>query len=188
MKKGFIGCLICCCLLSCADYTPKPKGYLRIEPGTPLYAQLSETELPYAFHISHLTTVELPPAGQPATWINIDYPVLRAKIYGSYLSITPKTFPEADRESRALFLRPIKQARVSEKAYTDPEAHVYASLFEVAGEAPSPIQFVVTDSVSHFFRGALYYEQYTNVDSIAPVTDYLRTDIMELIQTFHWKN
>ncbi len=187
MRKGCLWCLVCCCLVSCVDFTPKPKGYLRIEPGTPRYSLLLGDELPYAFEVSRLAVVEQPPAGQPATWINIVYPELRAKVYCSYLSVTPHTFPQADQESRALLLRQVRQADVAEKAYTNPEARVYASLFEVSGDVPSPLQFVVTDSVLHFFRGALYYEQYGNADSIAPVTDYLRQDIMELIQTFYWK-
>ncbi len=188
MNKVCIGCLVFCCLFSCSDYTPKPKGYLRIEPEAPRYMPFSKDGMPFAFDISHLAVVELPPAGLPPTWVNIGYPTLKAKIYCSYLPVTRQAFPEIDRESRALLLRQVRQATVAEKAYSHPEANVYATLFEVSGEAPSPIQFIVTDSVKHFFRGALYYEQYGNADSIAPVTRYLQTDIRELIQSFYWKN
>ena len=38
-----------------------------------------------------------------------------------------------------------------------------------------------------FFRGALYYDCIPNADSLAPVTRYLKQDIVELIQSFEWK-
>ena len=66
-------------------------------------------------------------------------------------------------------------------------ASVYGSLFMLDGESASPLQFMLTDSVSRFFRGALYYDCIPNADSLAPVTRYLKQDIVELIQSFKWK-
>ena len=77
--------------------------------------------------------------------------------------------------------------RIREQAYTNPEASVYGSLFMLDGESASPLQFMLTDSVSRFFRGALYYDCIPNADSLAPVTDYLKQDVIELIQSFNWK-
>lgn len=188
MKRWLSILLLCSGCLSCADYTPKPKGYLRFDPQPPQYVLLDEPDLPYVFHVSQQAVVELPLAIDPAGWINIDYPELKAKIYCSYLPVTKQTLAEVDRESRALLLRQVKQSAVTEKVYESPEAHVYGSLFDVNGEAASPLQFVLTDSVAHFFRGALYYENFSNTDSLAPVTHYLRDDMIELIQTFRWKN
>ena len=76
---------------------------------------------------------------------------------------------------------------ISGTAYSNPEASVYGSLFMLDGESASPLQFMLTDSVSHFFRGALYYDCIPNADSLAPVTRYLKQDIVELIQSFEWK-
>ena len=64
---------------------------------------------------------------------------------------------------------------------------MYGSLFMLDGESASPLQFMLTDSVSRFFRGALYYDCIPNADSLAPVTRYLKQDIVELIQSFKWK-
>ena len=173
---------------SCADYTPKPRGYFRIEPPAARYQVLSLDSLPYSFNVSQLATVELPEAGSPEGWINLSYPSLGVKIYCSYLPVTRATLPVAENESRSLVARQIKQAEaVKEQAYSNPEERVYGSLFLLDGEAASPVQFMLTDSVSNFFRGALYYDCVPNADSLAPVTDYLRKDIIELIQSFTWK-
>ena len=104
------------------------------------------------------------------------------------MPVTRATLPVAENESRSLVARQIKQAEaVKEQAYSNPEERVYGSLFLLDGEAASPVQFMLTDSVSNFFRGALYYDCVPNADSLAPVTDYLRKDIIELIQSFTWK-
>lgn len=175
-------------LLSCTEYTPKPRGYVRIEPAPAQYIPLSVESLPYTFQVSRLATVELPPDGNPGGGIQLNYPVFGAKIYGSYLSVTPATLPVAEDESRSLVARQARQAaRVTEKAYQDPEHRVYGSLFLIEGETVSPIQFLLTDSASRFFRGALYYHCRPNPDSLAPVTRYLQADILQMIQTFSWK-
>lgn len=76
---------------------------------------------------------------------------------------------------------------MKEQGYSNPGERVYGSLFLLDGELASPVQFMLTDSVSNFFRGALYYDCVPNADSLAPLTDYLRQDIIELIQSFSWK-
>ncbi|MDR2968985.1 MAG: gliding motility protein GldD [Tannerellaceae bacterium] len=191
MKRGLLlltvllGLFLCA---ACTDYTPKPRGYMRIEPGRPRYSPLLSDNLPYRFSISQLTLVELPPEGSPDGWINIAYPSLNARIYCSYLSVTGDKLSEVERETLALLSRQAKADGITEKEYTNPDEKVYGSLFVLEGEAVSPVQFMLTDSVSHFFRGALYYEMRVNADSLAPVTRYLQEDIVELIQTFRWKD
>lgn len=179
-------CFIGICF-SCSEFTPKPRGYMRIEPGAPYYQQLLLDDLPYTFDVSSLAMVELPPVNDPEGWINIDYPSLNAKIYCSYLSISPQTFPEVERESRRLMEMQVRHTqKIVEREYENVAGEVYGSLFEAEGDSPSPVQFMLTDSLSRFFRGALYYEVRPNADSLAPVTVYLREDIMHLIQSFRW--
>ena len=176
-------------LFSCSEYTPKPKGYPRIEIAKPEYSHLLLNDLPYSFNISQLALLELPPENSLESWININYPSLNAKIYCSYLKITPLSFAVAEKESRSLVVRQAKQANtITEREFDNPEARVYGTLFLLGGEVASPIQFVLTDSVSIFFRGALYYEMKQAGDSLIPITEYIQDDIIELMQSFNWKN
>lgn len=189
MKRFLLVWISLCCAACTQHYTPKPRGYMRLEPPAPHYRLFALENLPYSFHISHLAEIELPPENANEGWINIAYPSLGAKIYGSYLPVTPSTLPEAEADSRELVVRQARHAeRISEKAYTDPEKRVYGSLFLLDGEAASPIQFTLTDSSSHFFRGSLFYEARLNADSLAPVTRYLQEDIQEIIQSFSWND
>jgi len=182
-------CLLCIFCVSCTDYTPKPRGYMRIEPGTAKYVSFEKKGFPFIFSVSNIAKVELPPEEVKVQWMNIVYPSLQAKIYCSYLSITPDKLEDVEEEVRLLILRQAKQVtEIKEQAYEDPSLKVYGVLFQLDGESASPYQFILTDSVRHFFRGSLYFDGKLNTDSIAPVVTYLRKDIIELIQSFHWKN
>lgn len=181
--------LFICIILSCKkNYTPKPKGYLRIEPPEAQYMAFNMDELPYGFNLSTQTAVELPTNDSAQYRFNIDYPDLNAKIFCSYQTITPQTFHEYEDECRRLIEHTNRNAvEINEKIYENKDHHIYGSLFLTEGETASPIQFMLTDSVANFFRGALYYKYSANADSLAPVTEYIKKDIIELIQSFYWK-
>jgi hypothetical protein len=176
-------------LSSCTgNYTPKPSGFLRIEPPTAQYTPFEETELPYAFSVSRQTAIELHEADSAVYMLNIDYPAFNAKIFCTYQRITPHTLNEHTAECIRLAEKVARNAKaITEQYFENTDNNVFGTLLLIEGDTPSPIQFMLTDSISHFFRGALYYNFKTNADSIAPVTKYLKNDISELIQTFYWK-
>lgn len=175
-------------LPACTHYTPKPRGYLRIEPPQPVYLPLVTGSAPYGFHYSRLATVVWPSPPDSASAINLRYPTLGATLYGSYFSLPPERLGAALSDCRRLVGRQASQALgLTEKAFSNPQQRVYGSLFLLEGDVASPVQFVLTDSLSRLFRGALYYDSHPNADSLAPLTGYLRQDIIELIQSFSWK-
>jgi hypothetical protein len=49
------------------------------------------------------------------------------------------------------------------------------------------MQFFLTDTTRHFFRGALYFNTQARPDSLAPVTAFLKEDIAVMINSFEWK-
>ena len=189
MRNIVLYFLFICILLSCRDnHTPKPKGYLRIDLPESQYVAFDIKELPYGFNISTNTVVEMPSKDSSLYWLNIDYPDLHAKIYCSYQIITPQTLHEHEDECRRLMERTVRNAdAINEKLYENRELQVYGTLFHIEGETASPVQFMLTDSTSVFFRGSLYFKHSTNADSLAPVTAYIKKDITELIQSFYWK-
>jgi len=65
---------------------------------------------------------------------------------------------------------------------------VYGILYDLKGNTASSVQFYVTDSVKHFLRGSLYFEAVPDADSLAPVINFFRGDIVHLIETLKWKN
>ena len=49
---------ICC--ISCVEYTPKPRGYVRIEPSKAQYKPLDLSYLPFNFDVSQTAVIEVP--------------------------------------------------------------------------------------------------------------------------------
>ena len=59
---------------------------------------------------------------------------------------------------------------------------------ELKGETASNIQIFVTDSTRHFVTANLYFNTRPKPDSLAPAVNYIKKDLMKMIETFRWKN
>ncbi len=176
--------------ISCTKtYTPKPCGFMRIEPPVAQHSYLETEQLPCSFLVSQYAIIDiLPDEKESRRQMSIEYPALNAKIYCSYQTIRKQTFYSHAENYRKFLKQTTKRiTAIKEKAYENEDEKVYGSLFLTEGESASPIQFVLTDSTSHFFNGALYYQCRYNADSLAPITDYIKKDIIKLIQSFYWK-
>ena len=60
-------------------------------------------------------------------------------------------------------------------------------LYDYTGVTATAAQFFLTDSINHFFRGALYFNTEVT-DSLLPINNFLKRDIKHLIETFQWKD
>ena len=80
-----------------------------------------------------------------------------------------------------------KASAINDSLIYDPEYNLYGLIYQIEGMgAASPYQFILTDSASHFVRGALYFEVTPNNDSLSPVIEFLQDDIRHLLSTFRW--
>lgn len=176
-------------LASCTqEYTPKPKGFMRIALPEKGYT-LIETGCPYSFETAIYS--EFKPdkrVSSDSCWFNIEYPQFKAQLYFSYKPINNNLASYLE-DSRQLTNKHIAKASgIEETIIIKDDTHVYGVLYEVEGSrAASPIQFHLTDSTSHFLRGALYFNVSPNNDSLAPVIDFLREDVLHFIETLNWE-
>jgi gliding motility-associated lipoprotein GldD len=60
-------------------------------------------------------------------------------------------------------------------------------VFRIEGNTATNYNFYLTDSSSNFVRGALYFNSKTEQDSIAPIYQFMKSDIEHIIRTFNWK-
>jgi gliding motility-associated lipoprotein GldD len=174
---------------STSDYTPKPKGYNRIDLPPHSYQQLAPGH-PYTFEYSRYARVlrDSSYLAQPH-WINLYYPQYRASVQITYAAINrnPQVFNKLLEDARKLTSKhQIKASAIDEKVLQTPN-EMRVSVFELSGEVPSQFQFYTTDSTRHFFRGALYFPTATSNDSLAPVIDYVKKDIVRLLNTLQYK-
>ena len=171
------------------DYTPKPKGYVRIDLPEAEYVKI-ETACPYSFERSAFSDFvpDLRAQSDPC-WFNIEYPQFKAKVHFSYKPIQGN-LAEFLEDSRTLTNKHISKAsNIEEAIVINDSAQVYGVFYTIEGmHAASPLQFHLTDSTNHFLRGALYFNVSPNNDSLAPVIDFLKQDMLHIIETFHWQS
>ncbi len=181
--------LIVIALVSCQkDYLPKPKGYNRIDLPAHEYVHIADT-MPYSFDISkHARLLPNESWITERYWVDIQYPEMNANVQITYKPISDegKLTREYVTDSYRLTAQHNVKAYAIEEVIMELPNGDFASVSTLEGEIPTPIQFHVTDSMNHFLRGALYFETATKNDSLAPVIEYLKVDVIEMLRTLKW--
>lgn len=170
-------------------YLPKPKGYNRIDLPEYAYQNLPDT-FPYQFVYSQHAELSRDSATNAERyWVNLYYPGFDALVQLTYKNLVdPNNEPEVLlNEAFELTMRHnIRAYSIEEQLIYIPNGQV-ASVTELEGEVPTQFQFFTSDSTNHFFRGALYFNTATQNDSLAPVIEYIKKDIIEMLNSFQWK-
>ncbi|MDP4270097.1 MAG: gliding motility lipoprotein GldD [Bacteroidota bacterium] len=175
-------------LFSCDKPIPRPKGYFRIDVPKRNVVAFDVRQLPYSFGISNVSNLKYDTTGQDRSWLVIEYPRYKAKVLCTYKTITPTGFRAISEENRDFVYRhTVKASAIDAKLFENPERRVYGVFYDLKGEAATPCQFMLTDSVHHYFRGSLYFDCAPQPDSLAPVVKYIKEDILDLMKTFSWK-
>lgn len=175
-------------------YTPKPRGYFRINFPEKKYSKL-KGNYPYSFDVPDYAVIEKDERNPDEKyWINVDVPANKAELHLSYYDLKNKQKPtrellfELMEETRSLaYKHSIKADAINERIFVNPRAKVYGTIYDIKGNAASPMQFFLTDSTSHFLRGALYISEVPDIDSLRPVIDFLEPDVVRLIETTTWQ-
>ena len=187
-QKIVLVLLLVMAMVSCGRVTtPKPYGYYRITVPDTAYADFASVypDYPYTFALSQNAQVH-PRSGEPY-WINVYYPSLDATIHCSYKPVQ-RNLRELTNDALEFVYRNASFANaIPEREYSHPEAQVYGVLFDLEGNTASSCQFFITDSTKNFFRASVYCNCQPNSDSLAPVYNYLRKDVIRMVETFEWK-
>ena len=191
MNKSILYLIISACffLVACEDkvYTPKPRGYFRIDIQDTTYQPLNE-QFPYFFEYSNLAFFE-PIKNKDPYWANLVYPDLNAVLFITYKKVGNNDLTDLINDSRTfVFKQIVKADNVLESHIVDSTTHLYGKIYELIGnDAACPFQFWVTDRENHFLRASLYLDNVPQNDSLAPIINYLKKDMLHLIETFTWK-
>ena len=191
---GSLTCLVACVLLFTAcgreDFQPKPKGYNRIDLPTPRYQPLTQQH-PYWFEYSAYSKI-LRDSSRTAMphWINIYYPQYQANVQITYRPVNNnwQILNKLLEDARTLTIKHQVKAESIEGGIIQTKNGMKVNVAELSGEVPTQFQFYVTDSTKHFFRGALYFRTATANDSLAPVIDYIKKDMVHLLNTLEWRD
>lgn len=189
ISKLFFLLLFLLFMLSCEqNYTPKPRGYLRIDLPKKAYVSYDSLENyrfsypAYARVVNDLFTAE------EKDWINIEFPDFDGNLHLSYKAIDNNLSVYVEDARNLLMQHMPKASGISDSLVVVPERNIYGVVNQLSGKGvASPLQFYLTDSTNHFIRAALYFNIRPNNDSMAPVIEFIKQDIRHLINTLEWK-
>lgn len=185
---GFISSFV---IIGCnnADYSPKPRGFHRIELPEKEY-QVSTTGCPFQFEVPEYAVLGKDDSDESQDcWLNMDFPKFNARLHISYFDINPNaTFEELTEDARTFaFKHTAKATAIDQIVIKRDKQQVYGLKYYIKGNTASNIQFFVSDSTKHYLRAALYFNEKPHLDSIQPVLDFIRADIDHMIDSFEWK-
>ena len=185
-----------CLLTACGseiNYTPKPRAYPKVEYPTRDYQSFNQESCPFSFTSPTYAKVirdtsffnDLP---QHACWFDLYIPEFDSRLHCTYSPITPQqSFQDLKDESFRLVDWHNKRANYIEEINIRNANGVSGFAFDIRGPAASPFQFYLTDSTDHFLRAALYFNTQVQPDSLAPIYDFVKEDLLTMIETFQWK-
>ncbi|MEM6300049.1 MAG: hypothetical protein AAF740_15285, partial [Bacteroidota bacterium] len=199
------------------NYLPKPYGFSRIslpEPayqtleadypfmryfskGIPKQSLLSEftnrlpEKYPYTFEYSRHAVIRPDSSAQREPyWIELYYPELKATVHltTKFVGDRQEAFEDYVNDAHTLVTKHgVRLQNIAES--TDSTANgLGRRIYQLEGDVPTTFQCVVTDTSYNFFRAALYVPYSDKNDSIAPILDYVRNDIMHLSSTLKFRD
>lgn len=181
-------------LTACEEevYTPKPKGFFRIDMPKKEYQSFQADYCPFTFQYPAYGTVEkkekfFNDAPDHPCWLNISFPYFNGKLHLTYVDIdTPEKLEQSINDAYKYSMKHVQKADFIDETtiLTD---QFNGKLFDLGGDVASSIQFYVTDSATNFLRGSLYFNEHPNADSLRPVIEFLREDISAMMKSVIWE-
>ncbi len=215
IKNILLGIAIAGLLSACGggDYSPKPQAYLRIDmpehnywlvdslcshPGdtlifgddTMIAITGSCKTFPFTFEANECVELKEKDAPKGEEWIDLVYPQWDGVVFLSYRRMHSPDELKVNIDDAIRFMEQHYKVAsgVEEQGYEDRENRVYGTVYYLKGsKVASTCQFWLTDSTTNFLRGSLFLNRTPNNDSLAPVLEYIQTDIEHLVETLRWR-
>jgi len=164
---------------------PRPIANLRVEFPERQYAPL-ELDCPYQFELASYMTAVSPNHENPCHQ-DISLGQFNGMLHLSYVPIENNLPGLIGYSIDKVREHQVKASAIQDSMIFNPEQRVYGTFYEFYGNAATPFQFHFTDSVNHFIRGTVYFNATPNFDSIYPVLQYIKTDLIHLIGSNKWR-
>lgn len=195
MRNFFISFILFFTLLMLAcnsPYIPKEKGYANFIFPQKSYQIFDSASYPYSFeypkyaYIDHQINYFGENKSNDA-WINIQFPSLNGTLYVSYKKVRSHQLDTLINDAyRFASNHANKASYIADSVFTTSNG-VHGVFFQIGGDVATAYQFFLTDSTTHFFRGALYFNTTPNADSLSIYNDFLFKDVQHMVNTFKWK-
>jgi len=194
-KRFFPFIMLIALVTACTEQpvTPKPRAYPKVEYPERGTQEFSNTDCPFTFQYPSYARIEQDSqflnrevqAG--SCWFDLYIPDFDSRLYCSFYRIgEKKSLEELKADAFEMADYHTKRANYIEESVIDLGPERKGILFTMEGPAATPFQYYLTDEEDYFFRASLYFNAKVNPDSIAPIYQFIREDMMKMIETFEW--
>ncbi len=177
---------------------PKPRVYPKVSYPERHYVKMDTNFCPFSFDYPdymqfYQDTISLKRLGSHSCWFNLKFPSLNGDVHFTYTPLGPKDSLEQQmfkiyNDAYEMAEKHVSKANgIEDLLINNPEKDVYGVLFNLEGSVASTFQIVVTDSTNHAVRAALYFNNRPAPDSMAPIVEFLKTDVMGMLNSFEWE-
>ncbi len=197
MRVFIVVLTLCCFCFSCGEeqvYLPKPRMYPKItfpsgdkQLFDPSYCEMTFEYPSYAKIEQDNYFFE----GKPVDpcWFNMQFEDLLGTLHCSYIPIENRAhYDKLINESFRLVEEHNTKANYRQEEYIQNKNGVGGLYFTLGGEVATNMQYILTDTTTHFFRASLYFNSKVRPDSIRPIYEFVKQDVDEMIESFDWKS
>ena len=171
-------------IFSCGEvYTPKPRAFYKIDLPQKYYKSI-KVDCPFNFEIPDYS--ELSKENHDCFY-NLNFTTQKAILHLTYLPLNDNLQEHTEESRKLAYKHDVMADAIAERIYINDSLNVYGILYDYDGMTATAAQFYLTDSTSHFFRGALYFNTEIS-DSLLPVNNFLKEDVKYIIESFRWIN
>ncbi|MEM7103073.1 MAG: hypothetical protein AAF502_08095 [Bacteroidota bacterium] len=182
-------------IASCKEpvYTPKPRGYPKIEFPDKGYDRFDAAYCDFTFEKPIYAaiiqdTLYFDGTPEHPCWFNLEIPILNGTIHCSYKPVNENNrLDEMINDAYKLANKHNIKADFIDDFLVSNSNGVHGAILEIEGSVASPFQFYLTDSLSHFLRGSLYFNSRPEPDSMAPVIEFVKQDVIHMVNTFSFQ-
>lgn len=165
---------------------PKPPTYLRMDLPEHSY-ELYKSTCGYQFESASIFKVkDVYDSIGLTCHKDIDLGPLNAVIHFSYIEMIEPLSNYVNFANDKVDEHKLKATAIDDQRILHPDKKVYGTFFELQGNVASPYQFYLTDSSTRFVSGVVYFNSRPNYDSLKPSLDYLKVDLLKMVNTFKW--
>ncbi len=196
MKSSTVLALVAVLLVGCnskPDAVPKPRAFPRVDYPERNLTIFNDDDCPFTFVYPDYMEPEKETSFLGETpvhpcWFDLAVPSLNARIHCSYYEVSDrKSFNELVADAFRIANKINQRSNYMDEIRVGNEQGTGGLILEFQGPAASPMHFFLSDTVNHFFKASLYYNTKVQPDSLAPITEFIKSDLAGVINSFEWK-
>jgi len=175
------------------DAVPKPRAYPKVVYPDRHYIEFKDSDCPFSFRYPDYFKIEkqttfLGTTPSDPCWFDLVAASFDARIHCSYIPVSAEDpLNDLIRDAFTIANKINQRSNFMDEIRVRNAQDVSGLVLEFQGPAASPMHFYVTDSTAHFLKASLYYNSKVRPDSLKPITEFIKIDIAELLNSFSWQ-